>query len=138
MRSLPPINGLSAGFAGEFSHDARQLISADAEKGAVMPERFGCCSDSDQARDVIASFERRSFGQTSLSGVARCEDPAGFSRGYPWGSNVRRLLCRRRHGGRRERMGRVWRARPRRCPAPVVNWGREIAAPDAGTGPLLT
>jgi len=37
----------------------------------VVPERFGCCHCSDQARGVIASFVRRAFGRTSLRGVAR-------------------------------------------------------------------
>jgi len=36
-----------------------------------VPERFGCCHGSDQARGVIASFVRRAFGRTSLRGVAR-------------------------------------------------------------------
>jgi len=58
-----------------------------AEKGAVVPECFGCCHGSDQARGVIASFVRRDFGRTSLRGVA---DPAGC---YPWWSNARQLLC---------------------------------------------
>jgi len=71
LRSLPPVTGLGVGFAGEFSREVGQLISAVAEKGAVVPERFGCCHSSDQARGVIASFVRRAFGRTSLRGVAR-------------------------------------------------------------------
>ena len=94
LRSLPPVTGLGVGFAGEFSREVRQFISAVAEKGAVVPERFGCCHGSDQARGVIASFVRRAFGRT------RCEDPAGCPLGYLWGSNARRLLCRRWHGRR--------------------------------------
>ena len=71
LRSLPPVIGLGVGFAGEFSREVWQFISAVAEKGAVVPERFGCCHGSDQARGVIASFVRRAFGRTSLRGVAR-------------------------------------------------------------------
>jgi len=50
LRSLPPVTGLGVVFAGEFSREVGQFISAVAEKGAVVPERFGCCHDSDQAR----------------------------------------------------------------------------------------
>ena len=66
LHSLPPVTGLGVGFAGEFSREVGQFISAVAEKGAVVPERFGCCHGSDQARGVIASFVRRAFGRTSL------------------------------------------------------------------------
>ena len=76
LRSLPPVTGLGVGFAGEFSRDVGQFISAVAEKGAVVPERFGCCHGSDQARGVIASFVRRAFGRTSLRGVARIRQAA--------------------------------------------------------------
>jgi len=41
-----------------------------------VPERFGCCHGSDQARGVIASFVRRAFGRTSLRGVARIRQAA--------------------------------------------------------------
>ena len=71
LRSLPPVTGLGVGFAGEFSREVRQFISAVAEKGAVVPGRFGCCRGSDQARSVITSFVRRAFGRTSSRGVAR-------------------------------------------------------------------
>ena len=76
LRSLPPVTGLGVGFAGEFSREVRQFISAVAEKGAVVPERFGCCHGSYQARGVIASFVRRVFGRTSLPGVARIRKAA--------------------------------------------------------------
>ena len=76
LRSLPPVTGLGVGFAGEFSRDVGQFISAVAEKGTVVPERFGCCHGSDQARGVIASFVRRAFGRTSLRGVARTRQAA--------------------------------------------------------------
>ena len=76
LRSLPPVTGLGVGFAGEFSRDVGQFISAVAEKGAAVPERFGCCHGSDQARGVIASFVRRAFGRTSLRGVARIRQAA--------------------------------------------------------------
>jgi len=77
LRSLPPVTGLGFGFAGEFPREVRQFVSAVAEKGAVVPERFGCCSGSDQARGVIASFVRRAFGRrTSLRGVARIRQAA--------------------------------------------------------------
>jgi len=62
LHSLPPVTCLGVGFAGEFSREVGQLISAVAEKGAVVPKRFGCCHGSDQARGVIASFVRRAFG----------------------------------------------------------------------------
>jgi len=42
----------------------------------VVPERFGCCHSSDQARGVIASFVRRPFGWTSLRGVAKIRKAA--------------------------------------------------------------
>ena len=71
LRSFPPATGLGVGFAGEFSREVRQFISAVAEKGAVVPGRFGCCHGSDQARGVIASFARRAFG--SLRGVAKIQ-----------------------------------------------------------------
>jgi len=67
---------LGIGFAGEFSRKVGQFISAVAAKGAVVPERFGCCHGSDQARGVIASFVRRTFGRTSLRGVARIRQAA--------------------------------------------------------------
>jgi len=57
--------------AYSFSRDVRQFISAVTEKGAVVPERFGCCHGPDQACDVTASFVRRAFGRTTLCGVAR-------------------------------------------------------------------
>ena len=76
LRSLPPVTGLGVGFAGEFSREVKQFISAVAEKGAVVPERFGCCHGPDQARGVIASFVRRAFGRTSLRGVARIRKAA--------------------------------------------------------------
>ena len=47
LRSLPLATGLGVGFAGEFSREGGQFISAVAEKGAVVPERFGCCHGSD-------------------------------------------------------------------------------------------
>jgi len=75
LRSLPPATGLGVGFAGEFSREVEQFITAVAEKGAVL-ERFGCCHGSDQARGVIASFVRRTFGRTSLRGVARIRQAA--------------------------------------------------------------
>jgi len=62
--------------AGEFSREVGQFISAVAEKGSVVPGRFGCCRGSDQARGVIASFVRRAFGRTSLRGVARIRQAA--------------------------------------------------------------
>jgi len=71
LRSLLPVTGLGVGFAGEFSREVWQFISAVAEKGAVVPERFGCCHGSDLARGVIASFVRRAFGRTSLRGAVR-------------------------------------------------------------------
>ena len=71
LRSLPPVTGLGVGFAGEFSREVGQFISAVAEKGASVPERFGCCHGSDQERGVIASFVRRAFGRTSLRGAVR-------------------------------------------------------------------
>ena len=100
LHSLPPVTGLGVGFAGEFSREvgssSRQLqrgvlsFIARASVGrTVVPERFGCCHGSDQARGVIASFVRRAFGRTSL----RCGDPAGCPNGYPWWSDARRLLC---------------------------------------------
>ena len=58
LRPLTPVTGLGVGFAGEFSREVWQFISAVAEKGAV-------------ARGVIASFVRLAFGRTSLTGVAR-------------------------------------------------------------------
>jgi len=63
LRFLPPVTGLGVGFAGEFSREVGQFISAVAEKGAVVPERFGYCHGSDQARGMIASFVRRAFAQ---------------------------------------------------------------------------
>jgi len=69
--ALPPVTGLGVVFAGEFSREVGQFISAVAEKGTVVPERFGCCHGSDQARGVVAGFVRRAFGRTSLRGVAR-------------------------------------------------------------------
>ena len=42
----------------------------------MVPERFGCCHGSDQARGVIASFVRRAYGRTSLRGVARTQQAA--------------------------------------------------------------
>ena len=42
----------------------------------MVPERFGYCSGSDQARGVIASFVRRAFGRISLRGVARIRQAA--------------------------------------------------------------
>ena len=76
LRSLPPVIGLGVGFAGEFSREAGQFISAVAEKDAVVPERFGCCHGPDQARGVIAGFVWRAFGRTSLRGVARTRQAA--------------------------------------------------------------
>ena len=78
LRSLPPATGLGVGFAGEFSRGVGQLISAVAEKGAVVPGRFGfgCCHGSDHARGVITSFVRRAFGRTSLRGAARIREAA--------------------------------------------------------------
>ena len=76
LRSLPPATGLGVGFAGEFSCEVGQFISAVAEKGTVVPECFGCCHGSDQARGVIASFVRRTFGRISLRGVARIRQTA--------------------------------------------------------------
>ena len=76
LRSLPPVTGLGVGSAGEFSREVGQFISAVAEKGAVVPERFGCYHGSDQARGVIASFVRRALGRTSLRGVARIRQAA--------------------------------------------------------------
>jgi len=76
LRSLPPVTGLGVGSAGEFSREVGQFISAVAEKGAVVPERFGCYHGSDQARGVIASFVRRALGRTSLRGVARIQRAA--------------------------------------------------------------
>jgi len=76
LRSLPPVTGLGVGFAGEFSREVGQFISAVAEKASVVPERFGCCHGPDQARGVIASFVRRAFGRTSLRGVARIRQAA--------------------------------------------------------------
>ena len=67
---------LGVGFAGKFLREVGQFISAVAEKGAVVPERFGCCHGSDQARGVIASFVRRAFDRTSLRGVARIRQAA--------------------------------------------------------------
>ena len=71
LRSLPPVTGLGVGFAGKLPREVGLFVSAVAEKGAVVPECFGCCQGSDQARGVIASFVRRAFGRTSLRGVAR-------------------------------------------------------------------
>ena len=76
LRSLPPVTGLDVGFAGEFSRNVGQFISAVAEKGAVVPERFGCYHGLDQARGVIAGFVRRAFGLTLLRGVARTRQAA--------------------------------------------------------------
>jgi len=76
LRSLPPFTGLGVGFAGEISRGVGQFISAVAEKGKVVPERFGCCRGSDQARGVIANFVRRAFCRTSLRGVARIRQAA--------------------------------------------------------------
>jgi len=76
LRSLPPVTGLGVGFAGEFSREVGQFISAVAERGSVVPERFGCCHGSDQAHGVIAGFVRRAFGLTSLRGVARTRQGA--------------------------------------------------------------
>ena len=42
----------------------------------MVPERFGCCRGSDQARGVIASFVRRAFGRTFLRGVAMIRQAA--------------------------------------------------------------
>ena len=42
----------------------------------MVPEHFGCCNGSDQARGVIASFVQRAFGRTSLRGVARIRQAA--------------------------------------------------------------
>jgi len=77
LRSLQPATGLGVGFAGEFSRNVGQFISAAAEKGAV-PGRFGCYHGSDQARGVIASFVRCAFGfgRTFLRGVARIRQAA--------------------------------------------------------------
>ena len=51
---IPPVTGLGVGFAGEYSREVWQFILAVAEKGTVVPERFGCCHGSDHgsgARD---------------------------------------------------------------------------------------
>jgi len=76
LRSLPPVTGLGVGFARDFSREVGQFISAVAERGAVVPGRFGCCHGWDQACGVIASFVRRAFGRTSLRGVARIRQAA--------------------------------------------------------------
>ena len=41
LRSLLPVTGLGVGFACEFPRGVRQITSAVAEKGSVVPERFG-------------------------------------------------------------------------------------------------
>jgi len=64
-----PVTSLGVAFVGVLSRGVKQFISAVAEMGAVVPERFECCRGSDQARGVIASFARRSFCRTSMSGV---------------------------------------------------------------------
>ena len=92
LRSLPPVTGLSVGFAGEFSREVWQFISAVAEKGTVVPGRFGCCHGSDQARGVIASSVRRAFGRTSLRGVARTRQ-AALAAILGGATDARRLLC---------------------------------------------
>jgi len=76
LRSLPPVTGLGVGLAGEFLREVGQFMSAVAEKGSVVPERFGCCHGPDQARSVIAGFVRRAFGRTSLRGVATIRQAA--------------------------------------------------------------
>jgi len=89
LRSLPPVTGLGVGFAGEFSREVGQFISVAAEKGEVVPERFGCCHGSGARRDRklrAARFWPNLFAR-------RCEDPVGCPYGYPWWSDARRFLC---------------------------------------------
>ena len=137
--ALPPVTGLGVGFAGEFSRKVGQFISAVAEKGAVVPGRFGCCHSSDQARGVIASFVRRAFNRTSLRGVARIRQAAltailggWVERRAPTPLLTAPWRVPRTHGARLAGTSTA-------VPAPVVNWRRDItAAPGAETGPLLT
>ena len=77
-----------------------------------------------KARGVIASFMRLSFLWPDLL-ARRCKDPVGSPRGYLRGSNARRLLCRRWHGGRRVRMGRSYAGT---STAACLNWRRDINA----------
>ena len=42
----------------------------------MVPERLGYCRGSNQARVVIASFERCAFGRASLRGVVRIRQAA--------------------------------------------------------------
>ena len=139
LRSLPPVTDLGVGFTGEFSREVGQFISAVAEKGAVVPGRFGCCHSSDQARGVIASFMRLAFGRTSLRGVARIRQAAltailggWVERRAPTPLLTAPWRVPRTHGARLAGTSTA-------VPAPVVNWRRDItAAPGAETGPLLT
>jgi len=90
LRSLPPVTGLGVGFAGEFSREVRQFISAVAEKGAVVPERFGLPRLGSGAR---RNRELRAARFWPNPFARRCEDPAGCPCCYPCWSDARRLLC---------------------------------------------
>ena len=50
VRFLPPVTGLGVGFAGEFSREVGQFISAVAEKGALVP--MALSSHSSPSRKV--------------------------------------------------------------------------------------
>ena len=68
---------------------------------------FGCCHGSDQAHGVIASFVRRTFGRISLRGVARIRQTA-----------LAAILGEATRADSSATWRVLWRARPRRCPAP--------------------
>ena len=88
LRSLPPVTSLGFGFAGEFSREVGQFISAVAVKGELVPERFGCCHGSDQARGVIASFVRRAFGRTFGAALRRAQPASMPPLAYAWVSEA--------------------------------------------------
>ena len=71
LASMPQVECFSVGAFGEVNKAVGKFISALADKGSDVPERFGCCHGKEQARGIVAQFLGRRLGRTLLRGVVR-------------------------------------------------------------------
>ena len=70
LQTLGPVIGLAFGAYGEWNREIDELITDAAFVGSLVPEEFGCCHGSEQARGVIASWARTRLARVSLREVA--------------------------------------------------------------------
>jgi hypothetical protein len=70
LETLGPVIGLAFGAYGEWSRQVDEFITDAAFVGSLVPEEFGCCHGTEQARGVIVSWARTRLARVSLREAA--------------------------------------------------------------------